>query len=149
MWTGPLLITIGNFCIFFVNSVRIKFTIVIWNVQRNTTNLSLLQKSWLSSVYCWKDDLFDCLLIADIDDCAVNPCNNGGTCTDNGAADFSCTCAHGYTGATCQTGKSFYLTLQMPWADISAQGMKGQVAMSWYISAPRQKICLLQNFTQL
>ncbi len=36
----------------------------------------------------------------------------------------------------------------MPWADISAQGMQAQVAMCWYISAPRQKTYLFQDFTK-
>ena len=41
------------------------------------------------------------------------------------------------------------LTLCMPQGDISAQDMQAQVAMSWYISTPRQKTCLLQNSTKL
>ncbi len=30
---------------------------------------------------------------SDMDDCAVNPCGNGGTCTDTGTNLFSCACA--------------------------------------------------------
>ena len=39
-------------------------------------------------------------LPGDIDDCEDTPCKNGGECTDvvNG---FSCKCASGYTGKTC------------------------------------------------
>lgn len=37
-----------------------------------------------------------------IDDCAANPCQNGGTCAD-GVDSFTCTCATGYTGTTCTT----------------------------------------------
>ena len=35
-----------------------------------------------------------------IDDCASEPCLNGGKCTD-GVSSFTCTCAAGYTGDTC------------------------------------------------
>ena len=37
------------------------------------------------------------------DDCASNPCYNGGACVDTGANSFNCTCASGWTGATCTT----------------------------------------------
>ena len=37
---------------------------------------------------------------ANIDDCATNPCANGGTCND-GVNGFTCTCVNGFTGATC------------------------------------------------
>ncbi|HVV82388.1 MAG TPA: DNRLRE domain-containing protein [Kofleriaceae bacterium] len=35
-------------------------------------------------------------------DCASNPCQNGGTCTD-GANSYTCSCPAGFTGANCQT----------------------------------------------
>ena len=38
----------------------------------------------------------------DIDDCAGNSCQNGGTCTDL-LNDFMCSCAPGYTGPVCET----------------------------------------------
>ena len=38
----------------------------------------------------------------DIDDCLPSPCENGGTCTDL-VDDFSCDCAAGFTGGTCET----------------------------------------------
>nr|XP_054757444.1 fibropellin-3-like [Lytechinus pictus] len=38
----------------------------------------------------------------DIDDCAVNPCSNGGSCTD-GVNSFTCDCAPGYSGVNCTT----------------------------------------------
>ncbi len=37
----------------------------------------------------------------DIDDCAGDPCLNGGTCAD-GVNGFSCNCAPGYDGDTCE-----------------------------------------------
>ena len=36
------------------------------------------------------------------DDCAGNPCKNGGICKD-GVKSFTCTCAAGYSGVTCET----------------------------------------------
>ena len=49
---------------------------------------------------------------ADIDDCVGDPCLNGGTCTDL-VYDFSCECAAGFTGDTCETG------IYIDWAFIS------------------------------
>ncbi|MFK7998575.1 MAG: calcium-binding EGF-like domain-containing protein [Polyangiales bacterium] len=37
-----------------------------------------------------------------IDDCAPNPCLNGGSC-DDGTEAFTCTCAPGYAGSVCGT----------------------------------------------
>ena len=37
-----------------------------------------------------------------IDPCAAAPCQNGGTCTANGA-DYTCACAPGWTGTNCDT----------------------------------------------
>ena len=41
---------------------------------------------------------------SDIDDCTPDPCMNGATCV-NGVDSFNCTCAAGYTGNTCETGR--------------------------------------------
>lgn len=35
-----------------------------------------------------------------INDCAINPCHNGGTCVD-GINSFTCLCPEGYNDATC------------------------------------------------
>ena len=40
----------------------------------------------------------------DIDDCADQPCLNGGTCID-GVNDYICICADGYTRENCSIGK--------------------------------------------
>merc|ERR1712072_752637 len=40
--------------------------------------------------------------MGNIDECAPNPCKNGGTCKD-GVNSFTCTCAAGYSGDTCET----------------------------------------------
>ena len=39
--------------------------------------------------------------IANGDECANNPCLNGGTCVD-GCSSYSCTCPSGYTGPNCE-----------------------------------------------
>jgi hypothetical protein len=45
-----------------------------------------------------------CAVLADIDECADAPCQNGGTCTD-GVNDYTCTCVTGYSGDMCETSK--------------------------------------------
>ena len=42
------------------------------------------------------------------DDCASNPCLNGGTCYD-GFRNFTCVCAGGYSGANC-SGKTINMS---------------------------------------
>ena len=43
-------------------------------------------------------------VLVDTDECASNPCVNGGVCTD-GIDVFTCTCAAGFMGVTCAVGK--------------------------------------------
>lgn len=33
-----------------------------------------------------------------------SPCQNGGTCANNGPNAYSCTCAAGYAGTNCEQG---------------------------------------------
>ena len=40
---------------------------------------------------------------SDINDCADQPCQNGGNCTD-AVNDFTCNCAAGYSGKNCSVG---------------------------------------------
>ena len=40
----------------------------------------------------------------DIDECATDPCQNGGTCIDQ-VNGYQCQCTAGYTDLQCQTGK--------------------------------------------
>jgi surface protein len=48
---------------------------------------------------CVTDKTLEC---TDIDDCASNPCQHNGACTDK-VNDFSCQCDSGYSGKECQT----------------------------------------------
>ena len=42
--------------------------------------------------------------LADIDECISDPCQNGGTCKDEGNR-FTCHCKDGYNGRTCENGQ--------------------------------------------
>ena len=44
-------------------------------------------------------------LYVDIDECAISPCQNGGSCTDRINA-YTCDCADGYFGTNCETGNN-------------------------------------------
>jgi len=64
----------------------------------------------------------------DIDECASNPCLNGGTCTD-GINSFTCNCVPGYAGANCGSGRSELTICYFVGDDISGDGsfvMKNQ-----------------------
>jgi hypothetical protein len=56
-------------------------------------------------------------IIADIDECAINPCQNGGECMDQ-VNDYMCTCAGGYTGDLCETGMTELLFLCSAWQEL-------------------------------
>ena len=44
------------------------------------------------------------LFLSEIDDCAEQPCLNGGTCIDS-VNDYICNCVVGYTGKNCGVGE--------------------------------------------
>ena len=48
------------------------------------------------------------IIIADVDECKSNPCNNGGRCVD-GVNGYACNCTDGYIGLQCETGVSYAL----------------------------------------
>ena len=50
--------------------------------------------------------LLNVFLLADINECESNPCENGGTCMDL-EDGYNCACELGFTGTVCQTGNSF------------------------------------------
>lgn len=54
-----------------------------------------------------KESLSFVHIIADINECESDPCNNGGTCNDE-VNGYSCDCAPGYMDDTCQTGNNTF-----------------------------------------
>ena len=55
--------------------------------------------------------IYSIIPVVDVDECASFPCQHGGTCTDK-LNDFTCSCAQGYTGKMCETGKSCEISKQ-------------------------------------
>ena len=41
--------------------------------------------------------------ISDIDECVINPCQNGGSCRQGPPGTFECACADGFAGQQCET----------------------------------------------
>ena len=52
--------------------------------------------------------------LTDTDECASIPCQNGGSCNDQ-LNKFTCQCAEGWTGTTCQTSKIKFIW-QINWS---------------------------------
>ena len=67
-------------------------------------------KSMLIKIFMTKMNSLTFFLYVDINDCAVNPCENGGTCTDK-VNNYICSCVPGYTGRNCSTGKSMTIKI--------------------------------------
>ena len=44
--------------------------------------------------------------------CISNPCQNGGVCS-NGINEYTCDCAQGYNGTSCENGNN--ITIQHHW----------------------------------
>ena len=49
--------------------------------------------------------VFRICIVLDINECDSSPCQNGGSCGDE-VNKFTCSCAGGFEGVTCQTGRS-------------------------------------------
>ena len=60
------------------------------------------QLVWLLVQEKCVEDHYD---IVDIDECASDPCANGGNCTDQ-VNKYNCSCVAGYDGNRCQTSKT-------------------------------------------
>ena len=51
-------------------------------------------------------------MFVDTNECASNPCQNGGTCNDE-VNKYSCDCGLGYAGVNCQIGISISFDFQI------------------------------------
>ena len=74
----------------------------------NKLTCPILQPAPISPITWDVDTCFQCNVLADTATCYSNPCMNGGVCAD-GDDLFTCTCAAGFIGATCDVGKIFFL----------------------------------------
>lgn len=63
-----------------------------WYVSWNASFDKRLLAGWLTISFC---------LDSDINECASNPCQNGGLC-DNLVNSYACKCPLGYTGVNCE-----------------------------------------------
>ena len=63
-----------------------------------------------------KGTVLHCLIciFADINYCAEDPCENGGSCHDD-ITGYSCSCPQGFTGYNCETGVYKYFVLLSYW----------------------------------
>ena len=52
-----------------------------------------------------KTSVFHLFSILDINECESSPCQNSGTCVENGIGMFTCECPAGYVGDMCETGR--------------------------------------------
>ena len=46
------------------------------------------------------------IIFIDVDRCHDSPCKNNGTC-HTGKNSFTCTCAAGFSGTSCETGEAY------------------------------------------
>ena len=67
------------------------------------------------------------------DECASSPCQNGGTCND-GVREYSCTCADGYKGTNCETGRPMLSLSLYP------------IIKQWYLNS-NHDVCAIQTLT--
>ena len=55
--------------------------------------------------FCSRSNRVLLSLVADINECDSDPCQNDSTCTDL-VGKYRCDCVSGITGAQCETGRS-------------------------------------------
>ena len=77
-----------------------------WFTSHNVDTVTMIPSVlfWLKP--CWETHInwgIISFICTDIDECASDPCQNSGTCTDS-ANGYSCVCADGYEGTVCETG---------------------------------------------
>lgn len=61
-----------------------------------------------------KLSIFNIHMISDIDECASDPCQHSGTCTDQ-VDGYICSCDSGYDGVHCQSGITIWSLKQLKW----------------------------------
>ena len=66
----------------------------------------LLNCQWVVQSICVRQNRYY-VFVVDINECDSYPCLNGGTCSDD-VNSFSCVCAPGITGLTCNTVISMF-----------------------------------------
>ena len=67
-------------------------------------------------------------IFTDIDECASNPCQNGGVCID-GINGYTCNCAPGYTGVNCEISKfRVYLFCMFKSKHLTCPGLNPQAS---------------------
>jgi len=49
-------------------------------------------------------------MCTDVDECAINPCRNGGTCV-NDYGKYFCLCCSGFAGYDCERSEQMRVTL--------------------------------------
>ncbi|KAM3624848.1 uncharacterized protein V6R79_002703 [Siganus canaliculatus] len=67
----------------------------------------------------------------DINECASSPCLNGGTCVDE-VNQFSCVCAKGWSGATCQSPVPTYIDE----CELFHNGQAGRLCLHTCVNTP-------------
>ena len=56
-------------------------------------------------------------IFSDINECASNPCQNGGNCTD-GVNGHECDCPEFYTGDNCEIGRAWVFVVLWVCVDV-------------------------------
>ena len=76
-----------------------------WLVYADRNVLNIFSDNKYTFYETWS--FYRTFLYSDVNECASNPCQNGGHCKDliNG---FKCTCKPGFTGPKCELGKFYY-----------------------------------------
>ena len=81
-------------------------------IRRSIIPVKLVSNIFISSPYLiyMYPLTFDIFLMTGVNECASNPCQNGGFCED-GDRGYTCSCADGFLGANCQAGMCSKLLL--------------------------------------